>query len=300
MRLSLRAKLLTIVGSSAFAFFLFIVVSGITAERVSRQLTTIETKQLPKLELEPKLDARFGALRRAFQDAVAARDMDALARTADLEGVLLRDLDGAHDFVGAADAAALRKAVEEYYATAHDVSRRIIGGETGEALVDAMARMQASQARASTLLEQTTSFDRAELTHAFVEAKRAQASATQARFAVAIGCLAFVIVLSLWLSRGTISSLEALVAGLERFGEGRFEVPIEVATRDELLDVAERANAMAITLGRVEAERERAGWVKSGQAGIAEELRGELEPDEVGARAISFVARHLDAPAAAL
>jgi CheY-like chemotaxis protein/signal transduction histidine kinase len=300
MRLTLRAKLLTIVGSAALAFFLIIVVSVITAQRVTAQLTTIETRHLPKVELEPKLEARFDTLRRAFQDAVAARDMDALARTADLQGALLRDLDGARDIVGAAEGAALRAALDEYYATARDVSQRIIKGETGEALVDSMALMQANQARAGRLLKQATSFDRTELTEAFAQAKRAQSAATQARFAVAVACLALVIVLSLWLSRGTITALESLVAGLERFGKGHFDVPIEVATRDELLDVAEHANAMAASLERVEAERERAAWVKSGQAGIAEELRGELEPCDVGARAISFVARHLDAPAAAL
>jgi CheY-like chemotaxis protein/signal transduction histidine kinase len=300
MRLSFRAKLLTIVGSAALAFFLIIVVSVVSAQRIMAQLTTIQNQYLPKVELEPKLEARFEALRRSFQDAVAAHDMDALARAGDLENALLEELDKARDIIGAGGAATLRTALEEYYSAAHDVSRRLIAGETGEPIVDAMALMQAKHARAAQLLKQTTSFDRSELTKAFAEAKHAEASATQARFAVVLTCLAFVMALSLWLSRGTLSSLEALVAGLERFGTGRFDTPIRVATRDELLDVAERANAMAASLERVDAERERSAWLKSGQAGIANELRGELDADDVAARAIGFVARHVDAPAAGL
>lgn len=300
MRLSLRAKLMTIVGSAALAFFAIIVVSVVTAQRMVTQLTTIENQYLPKVELEPKLEARFEALRRGFQDAVAAHDTDALARAGDLENALLQDLDAARDILGAGGTAALRTALEEYYSAAHDVSRRLIAGETGEPIVDAMAHMQAKQARAAQLLKQTTAFDRTELTAAFAEARRVQASATQVRLAVAITCLALVIALSLWLSRGTMSSIEALVEGLERFGTGRFDRSIQVATHDELLDVAERANAMAASLERVDAERERTAWLKSGQAGIANELRGELDPDEVAARAIGFIARHVDAPAAGL
>lgn len=300
MRLDLRAKLMTIVGSAAVALIIVMVVSIVTTRRVSTQLTRIQDHHLPKLELQPKLTAQFDLLRRTFQDAVAARDLDALGRAREVEAVLLQQLDTARDVVDRTQAAALRLAIEEYYDAARDVSRRLIAGETGEAMVDGMAIMQAKHTAATHVLRQTTAFDQAELTEAFATAERAQTSAMQIRLVVVVSCLAFVLVLSLWLSRGTLASLESLVAGFARFGEGRFDAPIRVVTRDELADLAEHANAMAASLERVELERERTAWLKSGQAGLADELRGELDPREVAGRAIGFVARHVEAPAAAL
>ena len=47
-------------------------------------------------------------------------------------------------------------------------------------------------------------------------------------------------------------------------------------------------------------ERDRRDWLKAGYAGLVHELRGELRPEEVATRAASFLARYLDAPAAAI
>jgi two-component system chemotaxis sensor kinase CheA len=300
MRVSFRAKLMTIVGSAALAFVVILTVSAVTASRVDAQLTAIQDRHLPKIDLEARLDAQFDRLQRSFQDAVAAHDIDALERTRSIEDALLAQLDGARQVVTPADLDALRVAIEDYYAAAHGVSRRIIDGETGEALVDRMAVMQAKQARTRVLLKETTRFNRAELTEAFAAAKRAQVAASELRLGVVIACLAFVVFLSLWLSRGTIASLDSLATGLARFGKGDFDKSIEVTTSDELGDLAGHANAMAKSLERVHGERERTAWLKTGQASLAEELRGELEPEEVARRATALVARHIDAPAAAV
>src|SRR5207237_10737287 len=141
-----------------------------------------------------------------LQDAVAAHDADALAATHDLEVGLLEEIRTARGTITAGDATALRSAVEDYYAAAGDVSRRLLAGETGEALVDAMAAMQAKQTRTLDLLRTTTAFDRGQLASAFARATQAQVVSTRARLAIGILCLVLVIVLSLWMSRGVLLS----------------------------------------------------------------------------------------------
>jgi len=300
MRLTFRAKLNFIVGAAALAFVVLIVTSSIIASRVNQQLTAIQQRYVPKVELEPQLEGQFDRLRRALQDAVAANDGDALDQTREIKNGLLDLLAAAHDVVDPIEAALLRKAVEDYYADAFDLSRRMISGETGEELVNAMASMQAKQTRAKELVKKATAIDRGELAAVFAAAAQAQTTAARLRLAIGVTCLVVVAVLSLWLSRSVLAALGELTAGFARFGKGTFTVPIKVTSRDELGDVAEHANSMAESLRRLAAERERADWFKAGHAGLTRELRGELEPDDVANRAVRFLARHVDAPAGAL
>ena len=96
------------------------------------------------------------------------------------------------------------------------------------------------------------------------------------------------------------ASFGALVAGFERFGRNNFDTPIVSTSRDELADVATHANKMAEQLQRFDLERARNEWVRSGLVGLNDELRGELDPSEIAARSVSYLARYLEAPVGAL
>jgi hypothetical protein len=61
-------------------------------------------------------------------------------------------------------AAALRWAIDDYFDAALDISRRMIAGETGVELVDDVSKMQALQAKASTLILTTTGLEGNEVT----------------------------------------------------------------------------------------------------------------------------------------
>jgi signal transduction histidine kinase len=257
MRLTFRAKLLLLVGIAALAFVLLIVASGVVARRVELQLTAIQDQYLPKVVLKPELDSAFERLRRGFQDAVAARDSEMLASTKSLEDRFLTDLASARGAVDPSSSSELKSALEDYYAAAFDVSRRLIGNETGEALVSAIAAMQAKQTRVSTALEKTTSFDGRELSDAFAAGVRAEADAQKLRLSISIACLALVLVISLGLSRSLLRSIGDLTAGFERFGAGVFAEPIPVTSRDELGELAEHANQMASKLEQTITARKR-------------------------------------------
>jgi CheY-like chemotaxis protein len=300
MRLNVRAKLVAIVGASAAAFVVLIVTGAMLASSVTQKLDSIRDRYVPRAELEPQLQAQLEQLRRALQDAVAARDVDALDATRDLREAFVDRLVAAHGVVDPADALALRKAVEDYHADAVELSRRMIAGESGEEIVEAMAAMQAKQTHAKELLHRTTTFDRNELTAAFAAASSAQQTASRLRLWVGVACLLVVAAISLWLGRGLVDAVAELTAGFARFGNGDFAKPIRVVRHDELGEVAENANRMAENLTKLAKERDRTDWIRTGVAGLAQELRGELEPEEAARRAARFLARHVDAPAAAL
>jgi signal transduction histidine kinase/DNA-binding response OmpR family regulator len=298
-RFSLRAKLLAILGIASAAFALLIVTSSMTEEKVERQLGLIAQRHVPKLELGPKLEAELQRIARGFQDAVAAQDLQRLEEMHGLRDQLLADVASARELIGAKQVGPLRAALEDYFASAYDVSRRLLAEETGEALVESIAAMQAKHERAQKLLVQATGFDRRALGRAFGEAAEAQASARGVRFAASLSCLAAVLLCSLLLSRQILRSVGGLSAGLARFGRGEFALPIQVNSGDEFEDLARQANQMAENLERLRIEREQADWLKEGQAGLTQELQGDLEPREVASQSVRFLARYLQAPAGA-
>ena len=257
MRLTFRLKLLGIVGVAAVAFLVILVAGAVIAGRVERQLVAIQRQYVPKLELQPQLEGQFERLQRGFQDAVAAHDLEALAATGDLKAKFLEQLSAAQDAVDPAEAAELRAGVESYFAAAHDVSRRLIDGETGEKLLDAIASMQGKQAKVATLIKRTASLDQDDVEAAFAGVEQAETTAKSYRLWVSAACLAAVLLLSLALSRGLIRSVGALSAGFSRFGRGDFATPITVSAADELGALARHANDMAASLDRLRSEHAR-------------------------------------------
>jgi signal transduction histidine kinase len=255
MRLTFRAKLLSVVGVAALAFVVLIVAGAAVAGRVQTQLVAIQSRYLPKVELEPELESQLERIERGFQDAVAARDADALASTREIKQGFVDLLATARDAIDAEEATAFRRALEDYYDAGFDVSRRLIAGEAGEAVVDAIADMQAKQARTADLTKKAASLDRGQISAAFAAAAQAEASARSLRLWISLLCLGFVLVLSLALSRSLLKSLTDLTAGLVRFGSGDFAKPIPVEGHDELSDVARHANQMAASLDRLDKER---------------------------------------------
>jgi signal transduction histidine kinase len=250
MRMTFRRKLLGLVGIAAAAFVLIIAASSVVAERVERQLAFIQQRYVPKVELEPQLEGQLERLERGFQDAVAARDVDALEATRELKAGFLDRLAAARDATEPSDAAELTLALDAYWTLAYDVSRRLIGGETGEAVLDAIAAMQAGQARVARLIKKAAALDRGEMAAAFQTAVRAEATARSYQIWASVACLGSALLLSLGLSRGLLRSVSALTEGFARFGRGQFGEPIAVVSRDELGDLARDANAMAVSLDR--------------------------------------------------
>jgi CheY-like chemotaxis protein/signal transduction histidine kinase len=300
MRLTIRGKLGAIMAAAAVAFGVLVVGTELIATRLQAEVDAIQGRYLPKMDLGPRLEAEFEGARRGFQDAVAAHDLDALTETRDRKNTLLEQIAAAHDVLDATQTAALARAIDDYFAAAFDVSRRLIAGETGEALLDTMSAMQGKQVRALDLLKESTRLDRGELKAAFTSISRTQRSVARILLLLSAGCFGLVISLALWLGRGVLRSLGVMGVGLRNFGKNDFSKPIAIVGDDELSDVAAQANMMAESLKRLNAERERTEWIETGLANLARELRGDLTPAEVAQRVTRLLARASEAPASAL
>ncbi len=300
MTLTLRTKILGIAAVATLALVTIAVVGIVSTRGVAEQLAKIQTRQIPLIELRPRLESDLERIERGFQDAVAAQDPDGLASVAERRTAFLGHLSAARGAVDPRTAGELRSALDDYYHTARSLSRRLIDGETGEDLVEAMRAMQAKQARTQRLIERVSRLRQDELQVAFAHTVELENRTLTIQLWTGLACVLLVGLLSLLLSRQILRTLAELSAGLERFGRGELATPIRLHGTDELARVAERANAMAASLDALSRARDRTVWLGRGLTGLALELRGDLAVEEAARRATGFLARYLDAPAGAL
>lgn len=243
--MSLRAKLLTIVGAAGLGLVLVLISTALIGMRETRNLKVLEGRLLPKLALGPRLEADFDRVGRGLQDAVAAEDRQALSETRSIRNQLLQRIETASTVIGLEQVQTLRRRVGEYYEAAYDVSNRLISQETGEAMVDAIAAMQAKRSAAADALAQATSLDYRQLSEHFEAIQAARATASWLRLTVSAVCLTLVLFLTTKLSRDVLRVVEHLSQGFRRFAQGDFSRPIPVTTGDEVGHLSTEANAMA-------------------------------------------------------
>jgi CheY-like chemotaxis protein/HAMP domain-containing protein len=290
VQLTLRAKLMSIVLLTTFAFATVLGVSAWFGLRESQKLADVEGRMVPKLELGPRLESEFEHLRQSMQEAVAAQDPAALDESIQLRNAFIASVSSAGAALTPSEAAQLRHAITAYHEAAYGVSRRMLRGEAGEALVDALAAMQAQQRSTEALIKSAARLDRKELAGGFGAVRTGIDAGT--RYALVIGLVNLVLVLglSLWIGRGVVAALGNLSSGVARFATGDFKKPISIARDDELGKLTREANQMAASLRRTD-------WLRTAVAELSDELRVELAPAEVAGRAVRFLCLRLGAVA---
>ena len=178
----------------------------------------------------------------------------------------------------------------------------MIAGETGEALVEAMAAMQARQNQAATALETATRLDRSQVGAAFAAARSAREAtgagpAADRRRLPAVRAGAD----RLAQPRACCDRCTELSLGLGRFGQGDFARPVEVTQPGR----AGRGRRAGQPDGRQPARARRAARPQR----VADPRAGRAGPRAAGragarrrsaARAVRFLAGYLEAPAGAL
>lgn len=101
--------------------------------------------------------------------------------------------------------------------------------------------------------------------------------------------LFIVIGLGAWLlSRGFTRPIIEDIKFAEAITQGELGSVLEVDRKDELGDLTKTLNTMSLNLYEVD-------WLKTGKEKLEDEIRGELEPDELAERCIRFFVKHLEA-----
>ncbi|HYP90793.1 MAG TPA: response regulator, partial [Polyangiaceae bacterium] len=297
--MKLRQKLILIVVAAASSLVLVVAVSAAIGAKQLRDLDDVQGRLVPKLELGPALDLEFQKLKQSLQDAAAAQESSSLEEAAASRARLFELIARAGPVLRPEQAAALRWTIDEYYQQGREVSQRLIAGETGERVVEDMSRLQAAHQRAQSLMQRTTRLGPNELAQSFSLIADATRRAERWRLSIGVIGAATVLLLSWWVGTALLRGMSAVSSGLARFALGVFSTPIVANAEDELGHLARDANAMASSLSSLDERRKRDDWLRSRTAELWDELRGQLEPEQVARRALVLLARRLEAVAGA-
>jgi len=300
MKLTFTAKLILLVAVVVLSSSLATVASSAIGAQQALDLEQVEFRLVPRLELGPRLNTELAQLGRSMQDAVAAEDASQLSATAALKDRMLQSVDDASAVLAPEHARALRAAIEAYYETAYAVSRRMVDGDTGEELLADMQNMQSRQREVQKLIAKHVTLDRSQLVQAFDVVRGANERANRLRLALGLTGILMVLGLSAWVSRGLVRSLRHLESGFARFATGDFARSIPSEETKDLASLTQAANQMAASLQHLAEVQARDTWLKVARSGLADQLRGDITPQEMAQRSLRFLAKQVDAVAGAL
>jgi signal transduction histidine kinase len=255
---TLSRKLLAIIGAAALGFLGTFVVTQIAVARVERRLASIESHDVPRLELGVRLAQAFERIQRDFLEPMAARDLSSLRNAPTGRDEYLAELERGAPLLTPPETADLQAAFDAWWRRASDMARRVVDGETGESVLAEMARLQEAQQQIRVVIRRISSVDRRVLAARLAEAREAHVNARRLNLLTTGLSLTLILVLALTLGRGILRSVRELTAGFARFGRGEFTPPIEVHGDAELASVSREANHMAINLQHLDAQREQA------------------------------------------
>jgi signal transduction histidine kinase/HAMP domain-containing protein len=298
-RIPFRYRVGLLVLLAAIALLTVTAVSLVLGNRGAMNLSGIETRYVPLIELDRDLKTTFAQMTRTLEDAATAgeesniRDADALR-----DDFLRRLRAGEREIVdNGGDPAALSVELALYYGPARDVSLALARGTPNGQLASQIETMQRARLAFASHLDAATAPNHERLAAAFEEARASQRTSLQIDIAVAFGALLVMALLSWWIIRTTVRSVHAVTAGVERLAAGTFDQEIVVESTDEIGDLASEANRTASRLREYREQIEQQNWISTGVAELADAIAGELELHVVAKKALSYLVTYVGATA---
>jgi signal transduction histidine kinase len=226
------------------------VVTIVLGRRSERELSSIETRYVPLIELDRDLKAMFAQIARTLEDAAAAAEDSGLDTADTQQRELVQRLRAGRAAIedNGGDPDVLERKLDAYYAVARDLAKAMITGSPVTEIEIKMGLMRRARDGFKTSLELATTPDRRRLAAAFSTARGSQQDALRIEVAVATGALVLMALLSWQITRRTVTSLRAVSEGVERLARGDFGNEIAVMSRDEIGDLARQANQTALRL----------------------------------------------------
>ncbi len=277
--LSFSTKIALLPGIATAAFAVTLIATIVLGQRDSALLERVEKGHYPALLASRDLEVDLAAMQRSLQDAVAAADADALAKTDALRDEIQKKLDAerANPTLEAQRVDALSAAFMRYQALARATSAKMIAGGAGNAILDDQRAMMESYNALRASLEKNTEQDTRDLEAAFAALRALRRTQTQVAVAVMLACLAALAALSRWIVKALTGSLRQAVDAVDRFAEGDLSFEVEARGGDEmgllLAAMARMRDRLSAVIREVragaEAMRDASSQVSSSAQGLA-------------------------------
>jgi signal transduction histidine kinase len=284
---------------AAIALLTVTAVSLVLGNRSATNLSGIETRYVPLIELDRDLKTTFAQMTRTLEDAAAAGEEGKIRDADTLRDDFLRRLRAGERTIidNDGDPAALSVELALYYGPARDLSLALARGTPDGQLSPQIETMQRARLAFATHLDAATAPNRERMAAAFESARASQRASLRVDIAVALGALLVMTLLSWWIIRTTVRSVHAVTEGVERLAAGTFDHEIVVQSTDEIGDLASEANRTASRLREYREQIEQQHWISTGVAELAAAIAGELEVDVLAKKALSYLATYAGATA---
>ena len=296
-RLRFRTRIASLVVMTFLALAAVTTVAVVLGKRIEQQISGIETRYVPLLELDRDLKAMFAAIPTSLEAAASAAEESELREADTRRDAFIRRLADGRAAIAqnGGDGDALIREFRHYYDLARSLSVELMAEEPSEDLAGRAEAMKSAQNAFAAHLDLATTPDRARLADAFADARGAQRAAILLDLVVAVGVVLLMVLVSWRIVRSTAGSLSAVSRGIERLATGDFNQEIPVVTRDEFGALAREANRTAEKLRDYRDRSAREDWIKTGAAGLVSEIAGDLAPADLARAALSYLARYVGA-----
>lgn len=256
-KLKFQQKMLIGPALAGLAFCLVLTITLILGSRNVSQMQQVESGYYPSVEMSRDLEEDLNAIQRGLQDAVAAKNREALADTDALKDKFLQRLQKEQNnpVLDHRDLDQLDVEMREYYAQARQSTEAMIAGSVTEDLSQSLASMRAKYNAIHEKLQANTTRDQASITTAFEETKNSQRRAILLTLTVSLLCLGPMIGATWYIAKTVTRSLLEAVRVADELSQGNLSASVEVYSTDEtgqmlqaLKDMSER---LSQTLGEV-------------------------------------------------
>ena len=233
--LRIKSKLLVLPAFAALGLLIVLVTSFVLADSEERQIRLVENHYYPSVQLSAEIETRFAALQRGLQDAVAARNANGLDDTDALYAQLVKRIESGRriSVLDPKESEALKAATDQYYKLARDTSSRMIHGQSGEGILEALQAMQGQYAAVANRVKKDAERDQEAIRSAFAAAANIRRKAKWIMAIILLASVAALSAASLILARLLTRSFDQVVRVTRELAGGDLRIDVEITSADE-------------------------------------------------------------------
>jgi methyl-accepting chemotaxis protein len=246
-RLRFRSRVLLLPLVAALSYVLIFLINGYLGARDAEVLTSIENGYVPEVALSNDLRRTIESIQRTLQDAVAAEDLDALARADALHARFDQQLAVGRSLpiAGAAGYDELERLSTRFYSLARATTEHLIRKDKLQNPGADLAAVAQSSAELVARLEANIARDKAQAAAAFDRAAKLQDRARRLSGFATGACLLLLVGLSIWTVRSVVGPVQMLTQVATRIAsEGDLAQEIPDMGSDEVGQLASSFRAV--------------------------------------------------------